>query len=81
MTEAEAQANVRPLASGVHVGPSEDSPDTYYTRAQNQWLDCKAMEVLEVGPCRFLPGGVLVVHVQTLFGPETFVIDQEGAEL
>lgn len=36
MTEAEVAANLRPLASGVHVRPSEDELD--YTDAQRDTL-------------------------------------------
>jgi hypothetical protein len=50
--------------------------------AQQAWLDDKATDqgCLEIGPCRFL-GETLVVHVQTLFDRETFVIDREGNEI
>lgn len=86
MTEREAQQATRPHASGVHIlhplrGTEDDQPEL--TSAQRAWLDAKATDpdCLEVGPCRFLPGGTLLVECVGLFDRTTFVVDQEGNEL
>lgn len=80
MNEQEAREAVRPHGN-VKVIPSEDESPGLSPR-QEAWIEEKAEQGWpQIGPCRWLPGGCLVVECQGLWGPETFVLDREGNEL
>jgi hypothetical protein len=62
MTELEAREAVPPLASGVHVGPSEDTRPEL-TNPQKATLEQLGRIHDEVGPCRLRPDGSCLVTV------------------
>jgi hypothetical protein len=85
VNEQQAREAVKPHGSVRVLHPLKGSEDEKLelSHEQKAWLDDKATDpdCLEIGPCRFLPGGTLVTEVERMFDRVTFIVDREGQEL